>query len=137
MTFNINIKVIKEEQKSTNSGSLGFFLFGGGGCIWSGLAHSNYLWSFWSPLAKQGDWSLLTCASDFLQITVFVSIRRINNRSCLPMLIYHFSKTFSLHLINTSMFDMFKTIWIIDEWSYSTVKQTSDEQYAYDIFVYY
>ena len=54
-----------------------------------------------------------------------------NHRLCkhpqnLPMFIYHFSNTFPLHRCL-----IFPKFWIIDKWSYSTVKQANEVQYAY------
>ena len=71
--------------------------------------------------------SLQSCASDFLPITSAES-----TSSCLPMFYVQLFKYFPF--APNTLFDgliFSKQFWIIGNWSYSTVEQTNEAQYAY------
>ena len=95
---------------------------------------------FFSRLAKRGG-SLLSCASDFLPITVFVSIRRIN-QFIFTNVYFPLFKYFSFALNTNVYFPLFKYFsfalntlrcWIFQNNSESLIKeeQTNEAQFAY------
>ena len=53
---------------------------------------------------------------------------------CLPMFIYHFSNTFPLHLIHSSMFDIFKTI--LNHWKMKLFYSKANKWSAVRVWIY-